>query len=207
VKLLCLLMVGIQVVIDFFNKVTWESVSAGANVVLALLGVATILYVRCEWKKRLRDEKVAAVEKKRQILVDVLRGYFKEYRSEEFGKAIEALRVFQRECGNDPQKIVESYVYLRKNVPPFPRRNLHYQRRMVSAFFQELAIYANESEDIRNEVCKVWLTGDLGIIKDVLEPIELEAIPISLGNPPMKKPFPAFKAMLNLYEGSKKVAK
>ena len=74
---------------------------------------------------------------------------------------------------------------------------------MVSAFYQEIAVYANESEEIRKEVYKVWTEGDLNIIVDVLMPIELEAIPISLGHPIMTKVPPVFEAMLRLYEGSK----
>lgn len=172
-----------------------EEWSAAANVFLVVIGLLTALVAYVEWRNRER-------ERKRQILVDVLRSYFKEYRSEEFGRAVEALKSFQSKCENDPEQIVQSYVALRKNVPQ-TGDSLHYRRRMVSAFYQEIAIYANESEDFRNEVYKVWTEGDLNIIPDVLLPIELEAIPISLGNPIVTKVPPVFEAMLSLYKGSK----
>lgn len=62
-------------------------------------------------------------------------------------RAVEALRNFQRECKDDPKQIVDAYVQLRTNPPPVSGDSLHYQRRMVPAFYQEIAIYANESEE------------------------------------------------------------
>ena len=186
-------------IVNSLIHATAGQISTAANVGLVVIGLATAIVGFVEWRNRER-------ERKRQILADVLRGYFKEYRSEEFGRAVEALMNFQRECKNDPAQIVQAYLELRKNVPQISGDPLHYQRRMVSAFYQEIAIYADGSEEIRNEVYKVWTEGNLSIIPDVLVPIELEAIPISLGNPIVTKVPPVFEAMLRLYEGSKRKA-
>src|SRR5271157_2808425 len=82
-------------IVNLLIHATAGQISTAANVALVVIGLATALVGFVEWRNREQ-------ERKRQILADVLRGYFKEYRSEEFGRAVEALMKFQRECKNDP---------------------------------------------------------------------------------------------------------
>jgi hypothetical protein len=100
--------------------------------------------------------------------------YLKEYRSQYFGNAIKALWQFYRDCKNDPDTLVRMYVTRYNN----DGGRFHMAiRRRVTAFFQQIGFLLNEDPELRNIFFSVWAKGDLEIIREILLPLEILAVP------------------------------
>jgi hypothetical protein len=174
--------VGVQVI---------QTVFSGVAVLAA--GIGAIFGFK-NWGKARRD-------KKRQFLST----YLKEYRDEDFGRAVAALWELYKDNGYDRGRLVDAYVKRAKE----DERHFHFHvRRRVSAFYQEMGFLAKQDPDIMSMLKEVWNSGDLRIIKEVLLPIEREAIPQLLGERPPDDGRPietneawpeSFVVMANLY--------
>ena len=85
----------------------------------------------------------------------------------------------------------------------YSEENLHYKRRMISAFYQQVAAFVENDRMLKKLVYSIWRKGDLSIIPKILIPIETIAIPKALNSPPISREedYPvAFKSMLRLYK-------
>jgi hypothetical protein len=54
-------------------------------------------------------------------------------------------------------------------------------RRVVSTFYQEVAVLSASSPKIRRAIYDLWSRGDLRIITDVLLLLEVIAVPVAIG--------------------------
>jgi hypothetical protein len=137
----------------------------------AIAAIASALFARCVW----RIVKKTMIH---QALLDVQ----KDYRSAQMLYAVKTLWQFYEEHGK--QKIVKEYEEIRveeqKRISLLDKQKrieaeqstLHYQKRLVSHFYQHLAaLYVNKilPKDI---VFSIWSEADLKIIPDILIPIE-----------------------------------
>jgi hypothetical protein len=175
----------------------WKILSTSISGVLLLTALGTAFFGFRKW----RSERA---QRRREFLS----AYLREYRSAEMGRAIHELWQLFKDCGGDPHEM--SNVYKTK-WDSEPQKTFHFDiRRKVSAFYQEMAFLA-EDKDIADILYQVWTEGDLRIIRDVILPLELEAVPRVLGPMPKKedakiqieeKWSPAFKAMAKLYNGA-----
>ena len=141
-----------------------------------------------------------------QGLVDVR----KDYRSPEMQYAIETLWDFYREHGRE--KLAEKYEEIRQEEKKWisslekqgrieaERSTLHYQRRLVSHFYQHLAgLYVNGVLP-KKTLHKIWSKEALRIIPDILVPIENKLREVL--NTPPKGPLDENSDLLVLYKDS-----
>jgi hypothetical protein len=171
------------------------AVMSGGMLVIAVVGVC---YGVKQWK-------AARKQRKREFLSE----YLREYRSVEMGQAIAELWDFYRHNDGDTRRMSDSYF---TQYQDDPERRFHFKvRRRVSAFYQEMAFLAERDKDVQEILYQVWIEGDLRIIRDVLLPLELEAVPRVVGPVPKKENekisvneewSPAIKAMAKLYNGA-----
>jgi hypothetical protein len=147
----------------------------------------------------------ARKQRKREFLSE----YLREYRSPGMGQAIAELWDFYRHNDGDTRRMSDAYFTEYQNDPD---RRFHFKvRRRVSAFYQEMAFLAERDKDVQEILYQVWIEGDLRIIRDVLLPLELEAVPRVVGPVPKRENqkitideqwSPAIKAMAKLYNGA-----
>ncbi len=119
---------------------------------------------------------------KRTMIHQALLEVQKDYRTPQMQYAVRTLWDFYREHGKD--KFVEEYDNRRKKEDKWvsdqekqkrtesEKSTLHYQRRLVSHFYQHLAaLYINKilPKDI---VYSIWSEVDLRIIPEIIIPIE-----------------------------------
>lgn len=141
-----------------------------------------------------------------QALLDVQRNY----RSGEMQYAIRTLWDFYKKEGK--KNFVEKYEAIRREdeqrisaLPPEDRlraeqATLHYQRRLVSHFYQHLASLHINGVLSRKILYTGWSERDLRIIPEVIVPIE-SRLPRELsGSPPLDENSP----LIILYRDSKK---
>ncbi len=122
---------------------------------------------------------------KRQIVNDL----FKEYGDEEMGKAVANLHEkFRRHTGykdkglvtdEHRQKWIEFY---KKQYTRDPKRVLHYQRRMVSVFYQKIALFALGDPFVARLVKQMW--ADRFMVMNIILPADTIAIAEALGHKP-----------------------
>jgi len=177
---------------------------------LALTLLAVIFYA-CETMK-LRKEIVKQTKLQKRILIhQSLLSLQKDYRSPQMLYAVSTLMDFYREHG--PKKFVEKYEERREKerkwILTIDRQSrieamqsiLHYQRRLVSHFYNQLAtLYINEvlPKDI---VYRNWSEADLRIIPEILIPIENKLREV-LFKPPLP-PLDESSSLMVLFRGSK----
>lgn len=141
------------------------------SAIAAIAAIASSLFAGCVWK-------IVKRTMIHQALLDVQ----KDYRSPQMHYAVRTLWDFYREHGED--MFVEEYEKIRKKEDKwvsnkekqkrieFEQATLHYQRKLISQFYQHLAtLYANGilSKDI---IYSSWSEADLRIIPTILVPIE-----------------------------------
>lgn len=138
---------------------------------------------------------------KNQVFADLI----KEYCSTGVGIAIRELWEFYRDkCHEKKDLLVENYVFEAKRNKTNDS-NIHYRRRIVSTFYQRMAVLRTNGVLSMPIIGSFWEKGDLEIIPKVLIPIETIAIPILIKKKPARdKALPrVFQNMLNLYEEMK----
>ena len=166
----------------------------------AIAATASTLFAGCVWwiVKRTMIH---------QALLDVQ----KDYRSPQMQYAVRTLWQFYKEHGKE--KLVEKYEEIRDEEQIWilsldkqerveaEQSTLHYQRRLVSHFYQHLtALYVNKilPKDI---VFSIWSEADLRIIPEILIPIENKLREV-LHIPPLG-PLDENCSLLVLYKDSK----
>lgn len=147
------------------------SVSNVITVISVIVAIASALFVYAYWR-------IAKKTMIHQALLDVQ----KDYRSPQMLYAVRTLWQFYREYGKE--RLIEEYEKIRKSEEQWisnldkqkrieaEQSTLHYQRRLVSHFYQHLAaLYVNGilSKDI---VYSNWPEENLRIIPEILIPIE-----------------------------------
>jgi len=108
----------------------------------------------------------------------------KDYLSPQMHYAVKTLWQFYRE---HQENFVERYEEIRqedeKRISSLEERQrveaeqstLHYQRRLVSHFYQYVAaLYANNKRLLRGIIFKTWTEEDLRIIPNIIIPIEIK---------------------------------
>jgi hypothetical protein len=121
---------------------------------------------------------------KRTTLHHVLEDIRKDYRSPEMHHAVKTLWEFYRDCQSKGEDFVEKYFQILKNDNQrlsslkenekikAERDTLHYQRRLVSHFYQYVAsLYVNKILPGK-VIFKAWIEDDLRIIPNIIIPIE-----------------------------------
>ena len=80
--------------------------------------------------------------------------------------------------------------------------DVHYQRRMVTFFYQKMAALKYQKIIDQEIINTVWTKGDLSIIDKILIPIMREAMPKILGGPivELDDMHISFKNMQKLYD-------
>jgi hypothetical protein len=104
---------------------------------------------------------------------DFIEKYFAEYRNDDFGLAVQDLWQLYADSHFKEAELVKNYIRLAKK----DNWHLHLNvRRKVSAFYQEAGILAQD-KDIMDMFLKGWSSSDLRLIKEILIPLELKAVP------------------------------
>jgi hypothetical protein len=162
---------GASVLLETVNGSVWEIVTSLATVAAA--GGAFIAFLVA-----IRALQLSRESQRHQLFYT----YFREYRTLEMGKAVQELWTFYRvECCNSRRCLIEKYIELHNRGSRF---HLH-TRRLVSAFYQEIALLVQDSPGMRVTVYEAWKQGDLSIIDKILLPIETIAIPVARGDKEM----------------------
>jgi len=117
----------------------------------------------------------------------VLADIRKDYLSPQMGYAVKTLWQFYNDCKKDGEDFVEKYCRILKEDKSrlssleeqqrveAERSTLHYQRRLVSHFYQYVAaLYANNKRLLRGIVFRTWTEKDLRIIPNIIIPIEIK---------------------------------
>jgi hypothetical protein len=130
---------------------------------------------------------------RRTTLHHILEDIRKDYRSPEMHSAVKRLWQFYRLWGKDfVQRYEETRQEDEKQIPSLSAQNrieaerntLHYQRRLVSHFYQYVAaLYVNGILP-KGIVAKTWSEADLKIIPEILVPIENKLREV-LNTPPL----------------------
>jgi len=126
---------------------------------------------------------------KKQLLSELL----KEYREKEMGEALRSLWILYKQQGEDEEKLRKAYIENVKENKP-----IHYERRLASQYFQQLALYYNEGLLPINLIKKVWTVEDLSIIEKILYPLEKaleEYYEFSISNPKVEAMLELFKCL------------
>jgi hypothetical protein len=145
------------------NREMWtiiESIAAAGTLVTALIGLPIAL----------ASLRKARIQRKTEFLAR----YFKEYRAEEMGRAISDLWKLYRKSRSDEVTMIENYV--KRNKKDGGKFHLEV-RRKVSAFYQEMGFLAEGDPELRDLMFRVWTSGDLEIIRKIILPLELFAVP------------------------------
>lgn len=196
----------VQRIVMLLIGATAEEISALANVVLAFTAIIAAIVALVELRKRIDKERIEVLEKREKALSTLLREYFREYRTDEMGFDVRHLWELYRFCIDSSTDLIAKFLETREYWMIAGTRSLGDSRRAVSAFYQELAIFADNSSEVREEIYNVWDEPTLRIIPDVLLPIELDAMHrITKTEKSEVVPYP-FLAMQRLYEGSKSKA-
>jgi hypothetical protein len=153
-------------------------------------------------------------------LHNVIEDIRKDYRSPEMHHAVKTLWEFFKDCRSKREDFVVRYFKILKDDNDricklnederikAEKDTLHYQRRLVSHFYQYVSsLYVNKILP-RNIIFKTWIEDDLRIIPDIIIPIE-KKLPEIIKTPDYipvdKKDFPLWLLpMHTLYEDSKK---
>ena len=122
---------------------------------------------------------------KKTTLHHILEDIRKDYRSPEMYHAVKTLWQFYRECEDNHENFVEKYDELRKidenRISGLEERQrveaeqttLHYQRRLVSHFYQYVAALRANGVLPKGIVYKTWTEENLRIIPNIIIPIEI----------------------------------
>jgi len=178
-----------------------------------ILAVTALIILWYAWETRnLKQQMVKQTELQKRILIhQSLLSLQKDYRSPQMLYAVRTLWDFYREHGTE--KFVEKYEKIREEelkwILTIDRQNrieaeqttLHYQRRLVSHFYNQLAtLYVNNvlPKDI---VYRNWSEADLSIIPEILIPIENKLREVLYKSP--LPPLDENSSIMVLYRGSK----
>ncbi len=115
---------------------------------------------------------------------------YKQYGSKEMGISLKKLWDLKRECDKDSGNIesisevlmIQKYIEKYKNENNVIDDSLHFHRRRVSIFYQNIASIADNDRYYKRFLKQVWKLGDFNTIK-ILEPLEMIASPMCLGDP------------------------
>ena len=119
----------------------------------------------------------------------------KQYGSPMIGNAVRKLWEFYRE---DKETLVERYKKESIGFRRYREDCLHYQRRLVSQFYQQLENWWKSRPLNKKLLLSSWKAADLEIIPEIIIPIETEAIPIMTGTPEENIPTPKAPWLQNL---------
>lgn len=178
-----------------------------------ILAITAAIIFWYAWETRnLKQQMAKQTElQKRTLIHQSLLSLQKDYRSPQMLYAVRTLRDFYREHGTE--KFVEKYEKIREEERKWiltidrlkrieaEQTTLHYQRRLVSHFYNQLAtLYINDvlPKDI---IYRNWSEADLRIIPEILIPIENKLGEV-LYKPPLA-PLDENSSLMILYRGSK----
>jgi len=192
------------------NGLRADQVSAIANTVVAISVLIGLVAVLIMLSRLLRARLEETERQVRQAKKDALNAYLQEYRTPEMGRAVASLWNLYRLARKNPRELVRLYIKLYQKEPSHA---FHFDvRRRVSAFFQQLAVFAEEDGYARDLTYRVWSKANLDLIPRVLLPLETVAIPEILTGVPSKvskdtyffdiAPEHLVKAMQRLYESA-----
>lgn len=114
---------------------------------------------------------IALVQAVRARRFTFLNELFREYRSAEFGKAVQSLwnSFGDKESSEEMEEIYKAAYD--KNA------DLHYQRRTVSQFYQHMAAAATNCLIPLRALREIWPPGSGRIISKIIVPIERDILP------------------------------
>lgn len=128
-----------------------ESVASAGTLLTALIGLPIAL---SSFRKTRTLRKTTFLDK-----------YLNEYRSAKMGRAIAALHSMYKCAGRDELKLIRRYIECSKA----DGMSFHFNvRRKVSAFYQQMAFFAEADREIKDILFRVWGRGDLQIIRDII---------------------------------------
>jgi hypothetical protein len=137
------------------------------------------------------------IRSRRNLKREIVNDLFKEYSSEDMGAAIHALHeAFRTSTGKktnddigweDKRKWIDHY----KALYSAGDYTLHYQRRMVSSFYQRIAFSA-KGRFVKRTVLEMWGQKDHPFVLNLLMPIETIAMPELLEGKLIENPIPQF---------------
>lgn len=144
-----------------------------------------------------------AVYKTRQIFeYETLLKLLSDYRSKDMGNYVEKLwTVYRNECNEDESELVNFYIRdFYSNARE--KREIHFERRMVSHYFQHMAIL-NKKRTLKTHIIKLMFQQNgLEIIPKIILPIEINALPYCTNKKYTKRIPTNLKIMLEFYNKS-----
>jgi hypothetical protein len=144
----------------------------------------------------------AFVLSKRVYRYQIVNDLYKEYRSVEMGTAIRKLYEYYDSVKENTDELIKKYKE-DYNKEKDIEKSIHNYRRLISNFYQQMAVLADGDNFIKEQIYNGWKKDDLRIIKYILLPIELIALREILGKTPIKETdkYPRYaKKMINLYD-------
>jgi hypothetical protein len=178
-----------------------------------ILAVTAVFILWYAWETRKLGQEMAKQTglQKRILIHQSLLSLQKDYLSPQMLYAVSTLWDFYREHGKE--KFIEKYEKIRAEERKWilardkekwieaVQTTLHYQRRLVSQFYNQLAtLYINDVLP-KNIVYGNWSEADLRIIPEILIPIE-NKLREALHQPPLP-PLDENSSLMVLYRGSK----
>jgi hypothetical protein len=125
----------------------------------------------------LRSSRKLRIDRKTQFL----NKYLTEYRSSEMGIAVQRLYEMYEYSERDELKLLTNYIkYCKKHDSKFTKNgeDFHFTvRRKVTQFYLQMAFAAETDREIKNILFQIWSKGNLDIIRDIILPLELFAVP------------------------------
>jgi hypothetical protein len=126
---------------------------------------------------------------KRLYRNQIINELYKQYGSTEMGISLNKIWELKRECDKEAKnvesisnaKMVEKYCKKYIEEIAVIEESLHFHRRRVSIFYQNIASIADNDRYYKKFLKQVWKLGDFNTIK-VLEPLEMIAVPKCLGS-------------------------
>jgi hypothetical protein len=182
----------------------WVNVNNIGIILGILIALASAYYAHSSAASAAAANRTAESAKIYQVLLDILM----EYRSVEMLHAVRTLWDYYRTHQTDLVEAYQTQLQIdtaaisklpSDKVLDAEKATLHFQRRLVSQFYQFLGgIY--ESKVVSKEVLYTyWSESDLSIIPKILMPIEIK-LAESLG---VSKDSPGLKRLQKLYDDSK----
>lgn len=116
---------------------------------------------------------------RKSFTLQILNNLFNEYRSVEMFKAIKELHhFFRKECQGCTEKMINKYVerFWKEETNERQEDTLHFMRRLVSHYYQTAAMIYFSHILPKKWWLNIKLTLDVGIIQDILKPLETEAV-------------------------------
>jgi hypothetical protein len=179
----------------------WGIISSCATAGTFIAAIFAIGYSYSAWKSS-----------KKAYRYEVINETFREYRSQEMGLAMKAIWDFKRKCDKKGKTIeqareilIDEYYRLYKKDGDKIINSIHNDRRRVSLYFQQIASLAARDKNIKKAILEIWSQRYLKVIPEILEPIEMIALPKCVGEETHndRENYPQFmKDMLEMYETS-----